>query len=252
MGNGLPMERNDPEIEILLPVYNEGACIEQVIREIYDDFSKKLRCQFIICEDGSKDNTKEVIIKLSKEIPMKLVMSPERKGYSQAVKDGMKVLSAPFLLCLDADGQCDPKDFWNFWKLRNNFDVISGWRVNRHDSFWRLLFSRIFYFVYQLFFHIPSHDPSCPFMLAQKPVIEELVTKMDVMQEGFWWEFSARVILSGYKTKEIKVNHRERLFGETQVYRLNKVTHIGYYHFLALFKISKQMKKNNESINLII
>lgn len=198
------MELNDPDIEILLPVYNEEACIEQVIREIYDDFSKKLRCQFIICEDGSKDSTEEVIIKLSKEIPMKLVMSPERKGYSQAVKDGMTVLSAPFLLCLDADGQCDPKDFWNFWTLRNDYDVISGWRVNRHDFTWRLLFSRIFYFVYQLFFHIPSHDPSCPYILAKKHVIQDLVTKMDAMQEGFWWEFSARVIFLDTKHKKSK------------------------------------------------
>jgi glycosyltransferase involved in cell wall biosynthesis len=242
------MEINNPDIEILLPVHNEEASIEKVIREIYDDFSKTLNCQFIICEDGSKDNTKEVITRLSREIPMKLVLSADRKGYTQAVKDGMVVLSAPFLLCLDSDGQCDPKDFWRFWEDRNNYDVILGWRVKRQDVFWRLLFSRIFYYIYQVFFNVPFHDPSCPFMLAQKHVVEDLAMKMGDMQEGFWWEFSARVILSGYKTKEIKVNHRRRFFGKTQVYRLNKVTGIGYYHFLALFKISKQMKNSKAGI----
>lgn len=244
------MENNNPDIEILLPVHNEEASIEKVIREIYDDFSKTLNCQFIICEDGSKDNTKEILTKLSYEIPMKLVSSPERKGYSQAVKDGMMELSAPFLLCLDSDGQCDPNDFWKFWKLRNNFDVISGWRVNRRDSFWRLVSSRMFYFVYKIFFKVPFHDPSCPYVLAKKHVIKELVTKLGAMQEGFWWEFSARAILSGYKTEEIKVNHRQRFSGKTKVYRLNKVIYIGYHHFLALFKISKQMKKNYAGINI--
>lgn len=243
------MEINNPDIEILLPVHNEGASIEKVIREIYDNFSQKLNCQFIICEDGSIDNTKEVITTLSKEIPMKLVMSPGRKGYSQAVKDGMMVLSAPFLLCLDSDGQCDPDDFWKLWEIRNHFDVVLGWRIKRRDAFWRLLFSRIFYLVYQLFFRVPFHDPSCPYMLAKKNVIEDLAVQMGAMQEGFWWEFSARVILSGYKTEEIKVNHRERFFGKTQVYRLNKVTGIGYRHFLALFKISEEMKKNHASAN---
>jgi glycosyltransferase involved in cell wall biosynthesis len=238
------MEISNPDIEVLLPVYNEEASIEKVIREIYNDFSRKLKCQFIICEDGSKDNTEEVVKKLSKEIPMKLVMSPERKGYSQAVKDGMMVLSAPFLLCLDSDGQCDPKDFWKFWEIRNNFDVILGRRVNRHDAFWRLLFSRTFYCVYKLFFNTPFHDPSCPYMLARKSVVEDLALKMGAMQEGFWWEFSARVVLSGYKTKEIDVNHRDRFFGKTQVYRFNKIAHIGFYHFLALFKISKQVKND--------
>jgi glycosyltransferase involved in cell wall biosynthesis len=243
------MEINNPDIEILLPVHNEEASIEKVIREIYDDFSKILNCQFIICEDGSKDNTKEIITRLSREIPMKLVLFPERKGYTQAVKDGMAVLSAPFLLCLDSDGQCDPKDFWGFWELRNNFDMILGWRVERRDVFWRFLFSRIFYYIYQLFFNVPFHDPSCPFMLAKKNVIEDVAMKMGAMQEGFWWEFSARVILSGYITKEIKVNHRHRFFGKTQVYRLNKVAGIGYHHFLALFRISKQMKNSNAGIN---
>jgi glycosyltransferase involved in cell wall biosynthesis len=237
------MEINNPELEILLPVHNEEAGIEKVIREIYEDFSKTLKCQFIICEDGSRDNTREVITRLSHEIPMKLVLSPDRKGYTRAVRDGMEVLSAPFLLCLDSDGQCDPKDFWRFWESRSNFDMILGWRVKRRDMFWRLLFSRIFYYVYQVFFRVPFHDPSCPFMLAQKHVIDAIAPQMGAMQEGFWWEFSARVILSGYKTRELRVNHRERFFGKTQVYRLNKVPGIGYRHFLALFQIWRQMKK---------
>jgi glycosyltransferase involved in cell wall biosynthesis len=176
---------------------------------------------------------------------MKLIMSAQRKGYSQAVKDGMLVLSAPFLLCLDSDGQCDPRDFWNFWESRHQFDVILGWRKKRRDAFWRLLFSRLFYGVYQLFFNTPFHDPSCPYMLAKKEVINHLAVKMGAMQEGFWWEFSARVSLSGYKTSEVGINHRDRFFGKTQVYRLNKVIGIGYYHFLALFKIAQQMKKDN-------
>lgn len=243
------MEINNPDIEILLPVHNEESGIEQVIREIYENFSKMLNCQFIICEDGSKDNTREIITKLSNEIPMKLVISSERKGYSQAVKDGMLVLSAPFLLCLDSDGQCDPKDFWEFWKLRNDFDVILGWRTKRRDLLWRLLFSRIFYNIYQLFFNVPFHDPSCPYMLAQKHVIDDLANDTGIMQEGFWWEFSARVFLSGFRTKEIKVHHRDRFFGKTQVYRLNKVPGIGYSHFLALFTILNQSKKSYTNDN---
>jgi glycosyltransferase involved in cell wall biosynthesis len=174
---------------------------------------------------------------------MKLVLSPERKGYTRAVRDGMEASSAPFLLCLDSDGQCDPKDFWRFWESRSDFDMILGWRVKRRDMFWRLLFSRIFYYVYQVFFLVPFHDPSCPFMLAKKHVIDAIAPQMGAMQEGFWWEFSARVVLSGYKTRELAVNHRERFFGKTQVYRLKKVPGIGYRHFLALFQIWRQMKK---------
>lgn len=93
--------------------------------------------QLIVCEDGSQDNTKEVLRALSQQIPMKLILSKQRKGYSRAVIDGMRVMDAPYLLCLDSDGQCDPKDFWKFWDARTEGAIILGWRVNRADTFLR-------------------------------------------------------------------------------------------------------------------
>ena len=233
---------SDPEIEILLPVHNEGDSIERVIREIYAEISPKVAMQFIICEDGSRDNTKEVLTRLHEEIPMKLLLATERKGYSKAVRDGLEVLTAPYLLCLDSDGQCDPKDFWPFWEKRQNQDVILGWRVHRADPFWRRLFSRFFYCFYQLLYHIPVHDPSCPYMLAKQEVIVRLLPELGEMQQGFWWEFVARVYRRGYKILELPVKHRQRLAGATQVYKLRKLPGIGYRHFVALFKIWSQTR----------
>ncbi len=121
-------------MEILLPVHNEGHSIEATIRDIYDDVSPLVSLQFIICEDGSTDNTKAVLQQISKSLPMKLILSDKRKGYSRAVKDGMKLLEAPYLLCLDSDGQCDPKDFEKFWRVRGSSNVVLGWRVKRADN----------------------------------------------------------------------------------------------------------------------
>jgi glycosyltransferase involved in cell wall biosynthesis len=239
------MESRSIEIEILLPVYNETDIIEKVIREIYSTISEQLNCRFIICEDGSKDNSKEIIIKLCEEIPIKLISSDERKGYSQAVKDGMTASTAPYLLCLDSDGQCDPRDFWKFWEFRDRYDVIVGWRVKRRDVFWRLLFSRMFYYIYQMFFKVPIHDPSCPFVLVKKNVIDDLVNKMGDMQQAYWWEFTVRVFSANYKIMEVKINHRYRLAGKTQIFGLNKVLGIGYRNFLALFRILRQINKEH-------
>ncbi len=236
------MQINDPEIEILLPVHNEGDGIEAVIREIYAEISPKVSMQFIICEDGSVDNTKEVLSRLEKELPMKLLLGAERKGYSRAVRDGLEVMSAPYLLCLDSDGQCDPKDFWSFWQKREEQDVILGWRTQRADPFWRRIFSRFFYLIYQLFYRIPVHDPSCPYMLAKQKVIKRLLPELGEMQQGFWWEFIARVHRRGFLILELPVKHRERLVGVTQVYRLRKLPGIGYRHFIALFKIWAQTR----------
>jgi dolichol-phosphate mannosyltransferase len=174
---------------------------------------------------------------------MKLIMSPKRKGYSRAVVDGMNVSEAPYLLCLDSDGQCDPADFQRLWELRNRADVVIGWRVNRADNALRRFLSRTFYQVYQLFYHVPVHDPSCPFVLAPHSVIAAIAPEMGEMQQGFWWEFVARVHRSGYSILEVPVNHRVRAAGETQVYRFQKMPGIGYRHFAALFRIWRQTRK---------
>ena len=108
-----------PELEVLLPVHNEAESIARTVVEIYEELKPFVRVRFILCEDGSKDNTKQVLRAIANEVPAKLFLSEGRKGYSRAVRDGMMELEAPYLLCLDSDGQCDPKDFRKFWDGRN-------------------------------------------------------------------------------------------------------------------------------------
>ena len=233
------------DVQVLLPVHNEAASIEATIREIYTELSPLVRVQFILCEDGSTDNTKEVLRRVAEEIPSKLLLSDERKGYSRAVRDGMLEADAPWLLCLDSDGQCDPKDFRRFWEARKSADVLIGWRVNRADNWMRKSMSRTFFAFWKALYGCPIHDPSCPFMLARREAIQVLAPHMGAMQQGFWWEFMARVYRLGFTFSELPVCHRDRAAGVTQVYRLGKLPGIGYRHFMALFRILRETRAQN-------
>lgn len=231
-----------PELQILLPIHNEAESIAATIREIYAELSPIVHAEFLLCEDGSTDDTKQVLRDLAQTIPAKLLLSDERKGYSRAVRDGMMETEAPFLLCLDSDGQCDPKDFRTFWENRSRADVLIGWRVHRADTALRKTMSRAFFAIWKRLYRVPIHDPSCPFILARREVIHNVSRKMGAMREGFWWEFSARVSRSGYTIEEFPVHHRNRAAGTTQVYRLNKLPGIGYQHFMALFRILRETR----------
>lgn len=233
-----------PELEILLPVHNEAGSIEATVREIYEELSPQVVLRFLICEDGSKDDTKAILRRLSESLPIKLIFSEERKGYSRAVMDGMKLLEAPYLLCLDSDGQCDPGDFGHFWKVRTESDVVLGRRMNRADALLRKVLSRTFYYIYRFFYGIPVQDPSCPYVLVRKDVVDVLVGELGAMQQGFWWEFVARVHRHGFSIRELPVHHRARTFGTTQVYKLHKLPGIGWRHFFALWKIWLQTRRS--------
>ena len=234
------MSKSAYDVQVLLPIHNEGESIEATIREIYAELSPQCRVQFILCEDGSKDNTKEVLRRVAEDIPAKLLLSDARKGYSRAVRDGMLETDADFLLCLDSDGQCEPKDFKAFWEARNQADVLIGWRVHRADNWMRKAMSRTFFLVWRALYHCPINDPSCPFMLARREVILDLAAQMGAMEQGYWWEFMARVSRLGYSILEFPVVHRDRAAGETQVYKLRKLPGIGYKHFKALFQILRE------------
>ncbi len=227
----------NPDVEVLLPVHNEAESIEGTVREIYSELSRKVNLGFIICEDGSKDNTQEILRRLTKELPMRLNLSEGRKGYSRAVCEGMQMLESDYLLCLDSDGQCDPKDFWVFWDARNQADVVLGWRTHRADTFTRRAFSRFFYLIYQTVLRTPVHDPSCPYVLIKKAVALCLCGELGAMKQGFWWEFVARVHRRGYTIKEVPVHHRLRTAGVTQVYHWRKMPGIFFRHVAAIFRI---------------
>jgi dolichol-phosphate mannosyltransferase len=231
-----------PEVEILLPVHNEAESIEGTIREIYDEISPKVNVGFIICEDGSRDNTKEILRRLAGELPLRLNLFDGRKGYSRAVRDGMEMLESDYLLCLDSDGQCDPKDFWKFWEQRAKYDVVFGWRVDRADTLVRKVFSRFFYLIYQAVFRTPLHDPSCPYVLMKKPVAKRLAGELGAMQQGFWWEYVARAFRRGYTILELPVHHRLRTAGVTQVYKWQKMPGIFIKHVAALFRILNETR----------
>ena len=120
--------------------------------------------------------------------------------------------------------------------------MVVGRRVDRANTWLRRCLSRFFYLLYQAAFHVPVHDPSCPYILARKEVIERLVPELGSMQQGLWWEFVARTHRRGYSIKELPVQHRRRAGGVTQVYKYRKMPGIFFRHFVALFKIWYQTR----------
>jgi dolichol-phosphate mannosyltransferase len=230
------------DVEVLLPVHNEGESIEATIRGMAAELSPQVNLGFIVCEDGSRDNTKTVLRSLASELSLRLNLSDDRKGYSRAMREGFAMVEADYVLCLDSDGQCDPKDFSRFWQQRNTADILIGWRVHRADTLLRRTFSRFFYLLYQTVFRTPVHDPSCPYVLIPRAVAHQLSSELGEMKEGFWWEFVARSHRRHLSILEIPVNHRLRSAGVTQVYRWSKMPGIFVRHTIALFRIWGQTR----------
>ena len=239
-------EGNARTYDIVLPAYNEGTIIESTLREFYQAVSlnKNHRIRFIVCEDGSTDNTVAVLQRLALDLPIFLIQGSKRKGYSRAVLDGFHAATAEVVGFIDSDGQCDPKDFEALLgALALEKDLVVGFRDPRSDHWIRLLMSRSFCFVYKRLFPVRLKDPSCPYLLIRRTLLSKILasTPSAILREGFWWEFFARALALGAQWEEVPVAHRVRSGGQTQVYRPTKVPKIAYTHLKGLWALKREL-----------
>jgi glycosyltransferase involved in cell wall biosynthesis len=234
-------------IDIVLPVHNEAESIGNTLGEFHQIVTVEgnIPIRFVVCEDGSRDNSVEVLKELSKKLPIHLITDSVRKGYSRAVVDGFRNASSSLVGFIDSDGQCDPRDFAAFLAEQDTgkYDLVFGYRNPRHDHWIRKLMSRSFGMVYRCYFTIPVRDPSCPFLLIRQESLRLVLRgNPGILKQGFWWEFMARCVAAGLRIKELPVAHRARSAGQTQVYLPSKVPGIAKAHLVGLSQLKRELR----------
>src|SRR5262245_2620004 len=133
-------------LSIILPVHNEVESLEIVISE-WDSYIRRIKGVhhvFIICEDGSTDGTKELIYHLERKFPIINNTMLGRRGYGQAVRDGINCSKSDYILCIDSDGQIGPERMHEVWSARSDSYFLMGRRQKRQDAKSRLIYSKLF------------------------------------------------------------------------------------------------------------
>jgi dolichol-phosphate mannosyltransferase len=228
-----------PNLSVILPVHNELASLESVVSEWASSLRSipGLQPIFIICEDGSTDGTKELILALERKYPILNNSVSCRRGYGQAVRDGIGLAKTDYVLCIDSDGQIGPDRIEKMWRLRSENQFLMGWRYPRLDPALRLIYSKLFKLCHAMLFPNRLHDPSCPLVLGHAKLFAKVAPSLVYMQEGFWWGFVGACWKLNIPIEEIQISHRDRLAGDTQVFKLAKMPGIFFRNGLGLLKL---------------
>ena len=228
------------KLSIILPVFNEVKSLEHVISSWSKYLiEKKITHEFVICEDGSTDGTKELIRKLEKIYIVSNQSSKDRRGYGKGVISGIIAAKYEFILCIDSDGQCMPDSFNEFFRDRNIADILIGNRKPRMDPKIRIIYSKLFKLIHDYLFNSKIQDPSCPYVLARKDIYKKLINKLSFMREGFWWGFVGAAKMYKLKFHQINIIHYERYDGSTVVYKFSKMPMIIFRNILGLIKLKR-------------
>lgn len=231
-------------LTILMPVYNEGKGIANTIRKYHKVISSTMPCDVVICEDGSTDDTKQVLLKLQQEMPIKLYLGDERKGYQKAARDALCVAETPLVFMVDSDGQYLPDDFLVGIKFIQEYDIVIGRRIRSKESIHRRILRSGFNFLLRPLFHIPIHDVDCGYKIIKKEVIDSVINDVTgYLPYSFNAEFMIRAFHRGFKVKEFEIKHVEREFGQTTVYPLGKIPKIVFLQLVGLVRLKIALSK---------
>ena len=122
-----------------------------------------------------------------------------------------------------------------FFPKKNYF--LFGARSPRKDPLHRIIYSKLFKIFHKILFNSNLEDPSCPFVIGEKKLFNEMPQKhLLKMREGFWWGFVAVAIKLNIELKEVKIKHFNRTEGEAG-YSLIKMPGIIIRNIIGLLSI---------------
>jgi len=221
---------------VIVPVYNEEKNVIPLAKEILSVMSfLKSSYEIIFIDDGSTDLTYNNLIQLQKKNPKKISIIQFRINFGKAAAYdvGFKRSIGDIVITLDGDGQDDPKEFPKLIKkLDEGFDMVSGWKITRKDSFIKNISSGLFNFVVNYIFKIKLHDINCGLKVYRKDAVKAL----DLY--GRLHRYIPVLLTSqGYKVSELPINHRKRLSGRSKYGAIRFIN--GFLDLFTVFSITK-------------
>ena len=161
------------KLYIIIPAYNEKENIVKCVVDWYaviEQFGND-ESRLVIVDDGSKDNTLDLLQELKKN----------NGGHGSAVLYGYNYAidqKADWVFQTDSDGQTNPKEFGDFWAKRTKYDALIGIRTARKDGLLRKSIEKVVCIMLFLFFGIRIKDANAPFRLMKSSTIKKYIKKL--------------------------------------------------------------------------
>jgi glycosyltransferase involved in cell wall biosynthesis len=203
------------EISIVIPLYNEEKNVEELVASLNEIIRTLDReTEIIYVDDGSTDETFEILSKLKKSNDcIRIIRFTRNFGQTAAMSAGFDYANGKVIITMDGDLQNDPRDIpLLLEKIEEGHDIVSGWRVNRQDKvIFRKMPSKIANWLIGLITGVKLHDSGCTLKAYRSDVIKNL------RLYGEMHRFIPALASSrGAKIAEVKVNHYPRKRGTSK------------------------------------
>lgn len=204
------------DISIIIPLYNEEESLKELtewIQRSLSDTGKTYEILFV--DDGSTDTSSDIIRELSqKHEEVRGVVFRTNQGKSQALNIGFDRVEGDYIITMDADLQDSPDEIIPLYEkiTKEDLDIVSGWKKERHDPWVKVVTSRFFNRITRSFSQINIHDFNCGLKIYRKEVVKNIYLYNEMHR---YIPVIAKSL--GFKRiAEKVVVHQERRYGETK------------------------------------
>lgn len=168
---------NSRELIVVMPVYNEAECIGAVLDDWRAALSQlNIDFEIIALNDGSKDNTAEVLAAYKSDARISVV-NKANSGHGPTILQGYRdaATRAQWVFQIDSDDEMKPRAFANFWKRRDKYDAIFGVRVAREQDSARRFLSAGSRATVKFLYGRGVRDVNVPYRLMRATVLAPIV-----------------------------------------------------------------------------
>jgi len=221
-------------ISTVIPVYNE----EENIIPLYEELNSVLSqigdsYEMIFVDDGSTDGSYSQLKTLHQsDQNIRVIRFRRNFGQTSAFAAGFNYARGELIVTLDADGQNDPADIPLLLnKLKEgDFDIVTGWRVNRKESLSRRIVSKTANRIISRSSSVSIHDRGCSLKLFKSEVVKQM--NLYGQLHRFLPELASVI---GVQVAEIPVNDRARKFGRSKYGALTRTPRVILDLFTVFF-----------------
>jgi glycosyltransferase involved in cell wall biosynthesis len=212
--SGLKGVLADPLLSVVMPVYNERATIDEIIRRV---LAVPIRIELIVIDDGSTDGTREILPQLAATLPFKLVLQPANGGKGAALRRGFREVTGDLVVIQDADLEYSPEELPELIELicQGRADVVYGSRfLGRHRVFLFTHYAgnRFLTLVTNVLYNTMLTDMETCYKVMRTQVLRSMTLKSDGF--GIEPELTAKIFKRRYRVYEIPITYDGRGYEE--------------------------------------
>src|SRR5947208_4785542 len=200
-------------LSVVVPVYNERDNLPPLTAQVLKALTGQVGTfEIIYVDDGSTDGSGPILDELASYYPEVRVFHFDRNyGQTSAFDAGFHQAGGDVIATLDGDLQYDPADILTLLPLAEHYDLVCGWRKDRHDTLVKRLSSRIANAIRNAVIHDSVHDTGCSLKIIHRRVVERIP-----LFEGMHRFFPALARMHGFTVTEVPVRHFPRIHGQSK------------------------------------